>query len=359
MECDSLERIEITDCRRLRRIPFCLLPHLFLSELDNLDWVFEVELISMSPPQPSTFSSLKEIKIGDCRRAKKLFPSWKLVEYLQSLEGIEVSYCEEMEEIIGSDPEEGEEGGDTIQKLIHPKLKYLSLRFLPALKCICTRRAVMVCNFLKDIKINNCRGLRRIPFHLPPHLSLCGLDNLDWLFEVEFTATSPPQPSTFSSLKEIEIHQCKRAKLFPSWKLVEYLQSLKSIYVRDCEMEEIIGSDPEEEGGDIIKKLILPKLRRLIMLFLPALKSMCSRRAIMICDSLESITIYDCKRLRRIPLSLPLVDNTQPSPPPFLKKISIYRREQEWWESLEWDHPNAKDVLRPMVQVAHDGYSIP
>ncbi|GLT96077.1 hypothetical protein SLE2022_137260 [Rubroshorea leprosula] len=364
MECDSLERIEITDCRGLRRIPFRLLPHLFLSELDYLDWVFEVELISMSPPQPCTFSSLKEIKIQECKRAKKLFPSWKLVEYLPSLEGIEVGCCEEMEEVIGSDPEEREEGGDTIKKLIHPKLKYLSLKFLPALKSICSRRAVMVCDSLKDIEIDNCRGLRRIPFHLPPYLSLCGLNNLDWLFEVELIAMSPPQPCTFSSLKEIKIQECKRAKLFPSWKLVEYLQSLESIYVRDCEMEEIIGSDPEEEGeergggGDFIKKLFLPKLKRLIMLFLPALKSMCSRRARMVCDSLESITIYDCKGLRRIPLSLPLVDNAQPSPPPSLKKINIYGREQEWWESLEWDHPNAKDVLQPMVQVARDGYPI-
>ncbi|GLT96083.1 hypothetical protein SLE2022_137310 [Rubroshorea leprosula] len=363
MECDSLERIEITDCRGLRRIPFRLLPHLFLSKLDYLDWVFEVELISMSPPQPSIFSSLKKIEIRNCRRAKKLFRSWKLVEYLQSLEGIEVGDCEEMEEVIGSDPEEGEEGGDTIKKLIHPKLKYLSLKFLPALKSICSRRAVMVCDSLKNIEINSCRGLRRIPFHLPPYLSLYGSDNLDWLFEVELTAMSPPQPRTFSSLKEIEIHRCKKAKkLFPSWKLVEYLQSLEVISVRDCdEMEEIIGSDPEEEGGrggeggDIIKKLILPKLKRLIMLFLLALKSVCSRRAIMVCDSLESIIIYDCKGLRRIPL----VDNAQPSPPPSLKKINIYRREQEWWESLEWDHPNAKDVLRPMVQVARDGYPIP
>ncbi|GLT40714.1 hypothetical protein SLA2020_148270 [Shorea laevis] len=113
------------------------------------------------------------------------------------------------------------------------------------------------------------------------------------------------------------------------------------------ELEEIIASDPEE-GGDIIKKLILPKLKVLWLVELPALKSVCSRRAVMVCDSLKGIFIHDCKCLRRIPLSLPLVDNAQPSPPPSLKEIRLFPR--EWGESLEWDHPNAKEILQPMVQ---------
>ncbi|GLT32765.1 hypothetical protein SLA2020_074080 [Shorea laevis] len=356
MVCDSLEEIEIMVCKGLRRIPFRLLPDLFLSQLDYLDWVFEGELIATSPPQPSPFSSLKGIHISSCNRANKLFPSWKFVEYLQSLEAIEVNYCEEMEEIIGSDPEEGgeEERGDIIKKLILPKLKLLRLMNLPALKSICSRRAVMVCDSLEIIIVRHCKGIRRIPFCLPPRLYLEDLDYLDRLFEVELIATSTPQPSPFSSFKEIEIAGCKRAnKLFPSWKFVEYLLSLERIEVGGCEeMKEIIGSDPKEEGekgGDIIKKLILPNLKKLELWNLPKLKSICSRRAVMVCDFLESITILNCKGLRRIPLSLPLVDNAQPSPPS-LKKILIERGELEWWESLEWDHPNPKDMLRPMVQ---------
>ncbi|GKV47815.1 hypothetical protein SLEP1_g54677 [Rubroshorea leprosula] len=355
MVSNSLEDIEITNCKGLRRIPFRLFPHLSLDGLDNLDWVFEVELIAMSPPQPCTFLSLKKIKIQKCRRVKKLFPSWKLVEYLQNLEEIDVRYCEEMEEIIASDPEEeGEEGGDIIKELILPKLKKLMLRELLALRSICSRRAVMVFDSLEDIEIIDCKGLRRIPFRLFPHRSLDGLDNLDWLFEVELIAMSPPQPRTFSFLKSVRIGECKKLKkLFPSWKLVEYLQNLEVIVVTNCEeMEEIIASDPEEEGegGDIIKKLILPKLKELELRFLPALKSICSRRVVMVCDSLEDIQICACEGLRRMPLFLPLVDNAQPSPPPSLKKIFIRRQELEWWESLEWDHPNAKDVLEPMVR---------
>ncbi|GLT51497.1 hypothetical protein SLA2020_249030 [Shorea laevis] len=147
----------------------------------------------------------------------------------------------------------------------------------------------------------------------------------------------------------------QKTKLFPSWQSVEYLQSLERIEVYDCEeMEEIIGSDPDEEGGDIIKKLILPKLKELKLCKLPALKSICCRRAVMVRDSLG---ISDCKGLTRMPLSLPLVDSAQPYPPPSLKKILIRRGELEWWESLEWDHPNAKDVIQPMVQFYSEIYS--
>ncbi|GLT96098.1 hypothetical protein SLE2022_137450 [Rubroshorea leprosula] len=336
------------------------LEYLYVYKLHRLDGLVEANVMVTSSPPAGAFSSLKEVVFSKCKKIKKLFSCWKLVEYLQNLERIEVHNCKEMEEVIGSDPEEeGEEGGNIIKKLLLPKLKRLALCKLPTLKSICSRRTVMVCDSLEEIGIRDCKGLRRIPFCLPPCLSLSKFDNLDLLFEVELIAMSPPQPSTFSSLKNVKIWRCKKLKkLFPSWKLVEYLQSLESIVVFRCEeMEEIIGSDPEEEGeegGDVIKKLILPKLYHLELQFLPALKSICSRRAVMVCDSLKHIRICDCNGLRRIPLYLPLVDNAQSSPPLSLKEIFIHPLEMEWWESLDWEHPNAKDVLGSLLHVYLD-----
>ena len=47
-------------------------------------------------------------------------------------------------------------------------------------------------------------------------------------------------------------------------------------------------------------------------------------------------------------ISLPLLENGQPSPHPSLKKITA--RPKEWWETMvEWEPPNAKEVLRPIV----------
>ncbi|GKV32564.1 hypothetical protein SLEP1_g41159 [Rubroshorea leprosula] len=186
-------------------------------------------------------------------------------------------------------------------------------------------------------------------------LILSGLNKLEGLLEAEVIAMSPPPPpGTFSSLKSIELYSCGKIKrLIPSEKLLGYLQSLELIEINKCEeLEEIIALDPEEEAGDIIKKLNLPKLKYLRLRSLLALKSICSGRAVMVCDSLEYIEIWGCEGLRRIPVYLPLSNKAQPSRPPSLKEISAIPR--EWWELLEWDHPNAKDVLQSVLRPMHE-----
>ncbi|KAL2530128.1 putative disease resistance protein [Forsythia ovata] len=44
----------------------------------------------------------------------------------------------------------------------------------------------------------------------------------------------------------------------------------------------------------------------------------------------------------------------QPSPPPSLKEIQIYADGKKWWESLEWEHPNANNFLRPFADIRRD-----
>jgi disease resistance protein RPS2 len=69
----------------------------------------------------------------------------------------------------------------------------------------------------------------------------------------------------------------------------------------------------------------------------------------LICDSLKVIEVINCQKLKRIPICLPLLENGQPSPPPSLEKIKVHPK--EWWKSMvEWEHPNAKDVLCPFVE---------
>ncbi|GLT61713.1 hypothetical protein SLA2020_344000 [Shorea laevis] len=128
-----------------------------------------------------------------------------------------------------------------------------------------------------------------------------------------------------------------------------YLRSLEEIDIEGCkQMEEIIAWVKDEAGEkEGVIQLILPKLKSLQLKELPALKSICSRKAVMVCDSLEEMLIENCEGLRRIPLYLSLLDNGQPSLPPSLKQIKVWPQAWggTWWESLEWDHPNAKAVL--------------
>jgi disease resistance protein RPS2 len=170
-----------------------------------------------------------------------------------------------------------------------------------------------------------------------------------------FCYAPPPLPSyngMFSGLKEFYCGGCKSMKkLFPLV-LLPNLVNLERIEVRCCEkMEEIIGTtDEESRTSNPITEFILPKLKTLKLSVLPELKSICSAK--LICNSLKKIRVSFCKKLKRMPICLPLLENGQPSPPPSLKKIEASPK--EWWETVvEWEHPNAKDVLRPFVKFGY------
>ncbi|XP_073263081.1 probable disease resistance protein At4g27220 isoform X2 [Populus alba] len=179
-------------------------------------------------------------------------------------------------------------------------------------------------------------------------------DNMESLVSSSWFCSAPPRlPScngTFSGLKVFVCFGCNSMKkLFP-FVLLPNLVNLEMIEVSFCEkMEEIIGTTDEESStSNSITEVILPKLRILKLFSLPELKSICSRK--LICNSLEDISVTFCEKLKRIPICLPLLENGQPSPPPSLKKIVAFP--EEWWETVvQWEHPNAKDVLRSFCEV--------
>ncbi|XVE50256.1 hypothetical protein DITRI_Ditri01bG0147300 [Diplodiscus trichospermus] len=159
-----------------------------------------------------------------------------------------------------------------------------------------------------------------------------------------------PLVGALSSLKKILLDNCGKIKnlLSANW----VLHNLEEITVKECEeMEDIIESEGEEMGtNNNTIVYILSKLRTLKLEKLPKLKRICSKNGVMVCDSLQHIIVVNCPQLKRIPLYLPLVDhdNGKPSPPPSLEEICVHPK--EWWESMELDHPHAKNVLIPYLR---------
>ncbi|XP_073262569.1 probable disease resistance protein At4g27220 [Populus alba] len=101
--------------------------------------------------------------------------------------------------------------------------------------------------------------------------------------------------------------------------------SIEVIEVENCErMEEIISGTRSDEKGVMSEessnnnKLKLSKLRCLTLNRLPELKSIYSAK--LICDSLKNIAVFNCEKLKRMPICLSLLENDQPSPPPLLLK---------------------------------------
>ncbi|KAL3849071.1 hypothetical protein ACJIZ3_010953 [Penstemon smallii] len=165
----------------------------------------------------------------------------------------------------------------------------------------------------------------------------CVVANLEIEEDVVAVAPLPHPLGIFSSLKILSILGCDKMK-----KLglpLPDLQNLESILVAFCGgIEEIIHQGGR--GGVVC----LPKLKRIDLVGLPKLKSICE--ATIVCNSIELISLGGCRRLKKLPLFLPVVDDHAYSPPPNLQCISV---DKEWWESLEWDHPTHKDILQPFL----------
>uniref|UniRef100_A0A6N2MF19 NB-ARC domain-containing protein n=1 Tax=Salix viminalis TaxID=40686 RepID=A0A6N2MF19_SALVM len=171
-----------------------------------------------------------------------------------------------------------------------------------------------------------------------------------------FCSTPLPFPSNgiFYHLKDFYCYGCtSMKKLFPIV-LLPNLLNLEMISVERCDkMEEIIATREDSVVGEESSsscssiEFNLPKLRHLSFVLLPELKSICREK--LNCSSLQNIIIRDCPKLKRMPLRLPVLDNGRPSPPPSLKEI--YVDSKEWWESVEWDHPNSNDALLPFLVV--------
>ncbi|KAI5554467.1 hypothetical protein BDE02_19G015200 [Populus trichocarpa] len=223
------------------------------------------------PSYNGVFSGLKELTCSGCSSMKKLFPL-ALLPKLFNLEKIIVARCHHMEEIIYGTRSNEEQD--------------MELKYLPELKRICS--AKLICDSLQQIEVSYCNSMES----LVPSSWIC-------------------------------------------------LVNLEKITVRGCKMmKEIIGGTrSDEERSSIITKFKLPKLRKLELIDLPELKRICSAK--LICDSLQRIEVDTCEKLKRMAICLPS--------PPSIRKM--YIKPKEWWESVvEWEDPNAKDVLRPFIE---------
>ncbi|GMI79466.1 hypothetical protein like AT4G27220 [Hibiscus trionum] len=156
--------------------------------------------------------------------------------------------------------------------------------------------------------------------------------------------------ASFSSLKFLVIYGCRNIKKLFSPNCVPL--NLQDLRVSGCEqLEEIIAS----EGGMVSMEFRLPQLRVFSLQNLPELKSICSVHGVLVCDSLRYMSVVDCPKLKRIGLDVPRLDNVTPSTSAAARlSLSIWISPREWWESVEWDGPQAKSLLEPFVSIWED-----
>ncbi|KAF8023918.1 hypothetical protein BT93_F1193 [Corymbia citriodora subsp. variegata] len=185
--------------------------------------------------------------------------------------------------------------------------------------------------------------------HLP-NLREVRVQHCEKMEEIIGGAPQTMPPGALSLLTSLWIERCPNMRKLLSHELLLHLPNIHGILVHDCKrMEEIIGCEGRRRQlGDEVSCLnisitnpSLPKLNFLHLFMLPELESIYD--GTINCDSIQNIRLWDCPKLKRIPLHLPLLNNSFPS----LKEISV--DDEASWESLEWGPPHVKSLLRPFV----------
>ncbi|KAI3427559.1 NB-ARC domain-containing protein, partial [Psidium guajava] len=224
---------------------------------------------------------------------------------------------------------------------------------------------------IADCKLRVC-GLKRIPgmehlvllsssspadYYAPlqslEYLKLDALDDLRALVEAVAAAARPlpgwiSEGKGFWCLKTVYIYKCRKMKNLLTDKLLSLLENLENLHIQECEvMEEVIAVT---EADNLTSTLSLPKLRTLCLRDLQALKSICKKT--ITCNSLQFVTLKQCKKLERIALHvcLPRDGKLPGGKVNSLQAIHVGKDEKEWWESVRWDNPLEKSLLRPYVR---------
>ncbi|GMN71321.1 hypothetical protein TIFTF001_053384 [Ficus carica] len=159
-------------------------------------------------------------------------------------------------------------------------------------------------------------------------------------------SSSPLPPGTFCALKKLSVCNCDNIKRLS---IVAPLPNLEVIGVFECEqLVEIVATtfdyDEEEEDQEHVEAaggrshqavgvVTLPKLGNLYLSSLPKLKSI----PVIAGNSLRQVQIWECPKLKKVPCldKVPV--------PVSLRSVDIGK---DLWESLEWDHPSAKDAIQ-------------
>ncbi|KAH9603190.1 hypothetical protein KSS87_021910 [Heliosperma pusillum] len=306
---DSLTALACILIRRCRLIEFIWSP-VSCFEAAPLQSVRELTLTDLqefrglvmegvAPPQVA-FSNLKKMVIKFCPKIKWVFTSSLLETGLHNLQELEVEGCNEIETIVSKS------NCEVIIEAHHeqtikdnyltalPNLRILKLRRLPKLISI-SHEGMLGSGLIEELVIENCSELKQ-------------------LFVLGFAR-----------------HQ---------------LRNLREVRVACCQnLEEIIVALDCNDQNSTVNEL--PNLKALLLDDLPHLTSLFAGD-IPVCSSIEQITVRDCPKMRKLPVSIPLSSDGEPLVPLCLKEIKASR---EWWDSLEWGNIHLNQILQPFAML--------
>ncbi|KAE8670938.1 hypothetical protein F3Y22_tig00112043pilonHSYRG00010 [Hibiscus syriacus] len=272
--------------------------------------------------------ALEILKVLELHKLKYVFISSTVKSFVQ-LKELEVSFCDELEEVI-----QGVLGEERISSFISlfPKLGSLGLNKLPKLKRFCSGTDISIeFTSLRYLRIWDCSGLST--FHLNStdvvgkSSGNISLDQPQHLFHEKVSCPA---------LETLRVMGCHKLKCVFSSSMVKSFVQLKELVVSDCvEMEEAIQGVLGEEERISSCISLFPKLDSLNLDKLPKLRStnVAGKSSGNIsldqpqhlfhekisCPVLEELFLWNCDKLKCVFTSSTVKSFVQ------LKTLEIYR----------------------------------
>ncbi|XP_062076327.1 uncharacterized protein LOC133781370 [Humulus lupulus] len=271
------------------------------------------------------FPNLKELSVLHCNNVKYILSSFMARSFVQ-LEILDVSRCENIEEVIVIDEELGGGGSKAI---IFEKLESLQLEYLPNIIKFYEGDCIE-CPLLSELKIRSCPKLKEFISN-SMGTRACPVSE-----EIGIMITSKQSlfndKIAFPNLKELIVWNCNNIKYLLSSAMARSLVQLETLWVWGCEnIVEVIVSDEESNGGRrnaIIvtdmpnhvfgnrdyynhdeksqieaeteyHHLVFQRLETLDLKELPSLKSFYSGNRVMSFPNLTCLSLANCPKIKR------------------------------------------------------------
>ncbi|RWR88077.1 Disease resistance protein [Cinnamomum micranthum f. kanehirae] len=198
--------------------------------------------------------------------------------------------------------------------------------------------------------LNSCEKMEFLMEDEEPLLPNLKEMKMDSMPELLALCKGIPSLDALKSLESLRVVDCHKLKYLRPARLLQQLRSLKHIDVSFCDgMEEIVVEEEEMGKGRNEDKssvtMTLSQLQTLRIFNLPNLKIISSR--VLICNALETIIIDKCRQLKKLPFCMHNL-------PSALKQIKVGTDEKEWWDTLEWDHPQTKAHFQSLLKFTND-----
>uniref|UniRef100_A0A199UA14 AAA+ ATPase domain-containing protein n=1 Tax=Manihot esculenta TaxID=3983 RepID=A0A199UA14_MANES len=262
----------------------------------NVEMIWPCQHKVLSP----SIEKLTTLIVDGCGNLNFLFTS-SIVGSLAHLKVLEICDCKSMEEVILAAGE-----GETMTKILLPKLDSLKLKGLPKLVRFCIAKLIE-CPSLKVLKMENCPRLQafvstqvntalfdeKVAFPNLEKMRILNMDYLNMLWHNQLHSDS------FCKIKALMVEHCEELlKIFPSM-LLRRLQILEDLIIGNC--------DSLEEVFDLqeiikLKETVTIQLKTLNIRNLPNLKHVWNKdpTELVLFDNLSSVVVCDCPNLKAI-----------------------------------------------------------